>query len=177
MGFLCRRSAWVDGSPGHRQIHGDGFLYRRTLHLESPEAGTKSNCRRSAGAARRLATGDARPEVPRNVLEKLGSHVDSQAAGDLGADDRPVRHQDVRDRPGLRVYGDTRVRAALPESGPDPARRSPSASVRRRDGCAMLAPNAEVSMFPWKEPKERIPLAVRQIRSFLRAHRPQAAKA
>ena len=38
--------------------------------------------------------------------------------------------------------------------------------------CAMLAPKAEVSMFPWKEPKERIPLAVRQIRSFLRAHRP-----
>jgi len=37
---------------------------------------------------------------------------------------------------------------------------------------AMLAPKAEVSVFPWKEPKERIPLAVRQIRSFLRAHRP-----
>jgi pimeloyl-ACP methyl ester carboxylesterase len=36
---------------------------------------------------------------------------------------------------------------------------------------AMLAPKAEVSMFPWKEPKERIPLAVRQIRSFLKAHR------
>jgi pimeloyl-ACP methyl ester carboxylesterase len=38
--------------------------------------------------------------------------------------------------------------------------------------CAMLAPRAEVSVFPWKEPKERIPLAVRQIHSFLRAHRP-----
>jgi len=37
---------------------------------------------------------------------------------------------------------------------------------------AMLAPKAEVSIFPWKEPKERIPLAVRQIRSFLRAHTP-----
>jgi len=37
---------------------------------------------------------------------------------------------------------------------------------------AMLAPKAEVSIFPWKEPPERIPLAVRQIRSFLRAHRP-----
>ena len=37
---------------------------------------------------------------------------------------------------------------------------------------AMLAPKAEVSMFPWKEPKERIPVAVRQIRSFLRAHLP-----
>jgi len=40
---------------------------------------------------------------------------------------------------------------------------------------AMLAPKAEVSMYPWKEPKERIPLAVRQIRSFLRAHRTAAA--
>ncbi len=38
--------------------------------------------------------------------------------------------------------------------------------------CAMLAPKAEVSMYPWKEPKERIPLAVRQIHSFLKAHRP-----
>ena len=37
---------------------------------------------------------------------------------------------------------------------------------------AMLAPKSEVSMFPWKEPKERIPLAVRQVHSFLRAHRP-----
>ncbi|MFM9971402.1 MAG: alpha/beta fold hydrolase [Burkholderiales bacterium] len=37
---------------------------------------------------------------------------------------------------------------------------------------AMLAPKAEVSIYPWKEPKERIPLAVRHVRSFLRAHRP-----
>jgi pimeloyl-ACP methyl ester carboxylesterase len=40
---------------------------------------------------------------------------------------------------------------------------------------AMLAPKAEVSMFPWKEPRERVPLAVRQIRSFLRAHRSASA--
>lgn len=39
----------------------------------------------------------------------------------------------------------------------------------------MLAPKSEVSLFPWKEPKERVPVAVRQIRSFLRAHRPAAA--
>jgi pimeloyl-ACP methyl ester carboxylesterase len=41
--------------------------------------------------------------------------------------------------------------------------------------CAMLAPRAEVSIYPWKEPKERIALAVRQVRSFLRAHRPASA--
>ena len=39
----------------------------------------------------------------------------------------------------------------------------------------MLAPRSEVSLYPWKEPRERIPLAVRQIRSFLRAHRPATA--
>ena len=41
--------------------------------------------------------------------------------------------------------------------------------------CAMLAPKAQQSIYPWKEPKERIPLAVRHIRSFLRAHRPASA--
>ena len=42
---------------------------------------------------------------------------------------------------------------------------------------AMLAPNAEVSLYPWKEPKERIPLAVRHVRSFLTAHLPVRAPA
>ena len=41
----------------------------------------------------------------------------------------------------------------------------------------MLAPKAEVSLFPWKEPVERVPLAVRQTRSFLRSHRPAAVPA
>jgi hypothetical protein len=36
----------------------------------------------------------------------------------------------------------------------------------------MLAPKSEVSIYPWKEPPERIPIAVRQIRSFLKAHTP-----
>lgn len=38
--------------------------------------------------------------------------------------------------------------------------------------CAMLAPKAEVSIYPWKEPPTRIPLAVRHVQTFLRAHRP-----
>jgi len=33
--------------------------------------------------------------------------------------------------------------------------------------CAMLAPKAELTIYPWKEPKEQIPPAVRQIRSLL----------
>lgn len=39
---------------------------------------------------------------------------------------------------------------------------------------AMLAPNAQVSLYPWKDTKEKIPLAVRHIRTFLKANRPSA---
>jgi pimeloyl-ACP methyl ester carboxylesterase len=37
---------------------------------------------------------------------------------------------------------------------------------------ALLAPNAQVSLYPWKDTKDKIPLAVRHIRTFLRAHQP-----
>ncbi|MGE3538854.1 MAG: alpha/beta fold hydrolase [Candidatus Tectimicrobiota bacterium] len=38
-----------------------------------------------------------------------------------------------------------------------------------------LAPNAQVSLYPWKASPEQIPLAVRHVRAFLRAHHPVAA--
>ncbi|HVC56839.1 MAG TPA: alpha/beta hydrolase [Stellaceae bacterium] len=37
-----------------------------------------------------------------------------------------------------------------------------------------LAPNAQVSLYPWKDTPDKIPLAVRHIRTFLRANRPAA---
>jgi hypothetical protein len=40
-----------------------------------------------------------------------------------------------------------------------------------------LAPNAQVSLYPWKDTPDKIPLAVRHVRTFLRAHRPAAAAA
>jgi hypothetical protein len=40
---------------------------------------------------------------------------------------------------------------------------------------AMLAPKSEVSLYPWKDTQDKIPLAVRQVRTFLRAHRPATA--
>src|SRR5260370_15327892 len=38
-----------------------------------------------------------------------------------------------------------------------------------------LAPNAQVSLYPWKDTPDKIPLAVRHIRTFLRAYRPATA--
>lgn len=40
---------------------------------------------------------------------------------------------------------------------------------------ANLAPNSEVSIYPWKEPKERTVEAVRHIRTFLATHSPATA--
>jgi pimeloyl-ACP methyl ester carboxylesterase len=36
---------------------------------------------------------------------------------------------------------------------------------------AMLAPKGQMSMYPWKDKPEKIPLAVRHVRSFLLSHR------
>jgi pimeloyl-ACP methyl ester carboxylesterase len=39
-----------------------------------------------------------------------------------------------------------------------------------------LAPNAEVSIYPWKDTPEQLTEALRHIRTFLRAHTPAAAR-
>jgi hypothetical protein len=36
---------------------------------------------------------------------------------------------------------------------------------------AMLAPKGQLSLYPWKDKPERIPLAVRHVRSFLLSNR------
>jgi pimeloyl-ACP methyl ester carboxylesterase len=43
--------------------------------------------------------------------------------------------------------------------------------------CAHLAPNAQVSLYPWKANPEQIQLALRHVRAFLKAYRPAAAAA
>src|SRR2546426_81787 len=53
------------------QVRRDGFLHWRSFHLESIEARTQSHYRSRAGAACGLASGDARPEVRRRILEDL----------------------------------------------------------------------------------------------------------
>jgi hypothetical protein len=40
---------------------------------------------------------------------------------------------------------------------------------------AHLAPNAQVSLYPWKANPEQIRIALRHVGSFLKAHRPAAA--
>ncbi len=52
-----------------------------------------------------------------------------------------------------------RVRQLLRIS-PDPAGRHPAHPYAVTMEAVVLAPKSEVSIYPWKEPTERIPLAV-----------------
>jgi pimeloyl-ACP methyl ester carboxylesterase len=123
------------------------------------------------GAAQRFASGDARP-VLRNQHEGLGPELIKR---------RPDITMDMVDKFLTKTYRTnpdfvfTVTRDFVRNCQtpvlilPDDIPAHPYAVAME---AAMPAPKAEVSMFPWKEPKEKIPLAVRQIHSFLRAHRP-----
>jgi hypothetical protein len=41
---------------------------------------------------------------------------------------------------------------------------------------ASLCPNAEITVFPWKEPPELKERTIRRARTFLRAHLPPASR-
>src|SRR5712691_424270 len=108
------------GSPAHRQVHGDGLLHWRPLHLEPLEAGTRSYCHGRAGAAQRVASGDARPFL-RNQYEGLGSGADRPPARHHDGDGRQISDEDVPHQPRLRLHRDARFRAELPDALTDPA--------------------------------------------------------
>ena len=81
-----------------------------------------------------------------------------------------------RHQPRLRLHRDARFRAlaarrpilVLPDDVPAHPYAVAMETVR-------LAPNAEVSLYPWKDRKDTIAQAVRHVRTFLRAHAPAAA--
>ena len=80
LGCLHRRPSRADGSSRHQQVHGAWILHRRSLDLEPVEAGAGSRRRGRAGAAQRIAPGDARPVLRQATSKALGSGTDRQAA-------------------------------------------------------------------------------------------------
>ena len=168
---LRRRPSRPDGSSRHRQVHGAGLLHRRPVHLEPAEARAQSHRRRRTRAAQRFAPRDARPLL-RKQHEGLGPGAAAKRPEVTMETVDKFLTKMYRTNPDF-VFTVTRDFVRNCQTPvlilPDDVPPHPYAVAME---AAMLAPKAEVSMFPWKEPKERIPLAVRQIRSFLRAHRP-----
>jgi hypothetical protein len=138
------------------------------LHLEPSEARTHSHCRSRAGTARRLASGDARPEVRVTFWKSWGATLIAKRTEiTLQTSDQFATRMFETDPDFVFTVTRDFVRSCqnpvliLPDEVP----AHPYAVAME---CPMIAPKAEVSIFPWKEPKERIPLAVRQVHSFLK---------
>jgi hypothetical protein len=49
---------------------------------------------------------------------------------------------------------------------------TPSHSYEAAMELVALAPNAEVTVYPWKEQKEVLASTINQVRDFLRSHQP-----
>ena len=54
---------------------------------------------------------------------------------------------------------------------------TPSHPLQTSIDVASLAPNAEITVFPWRESPELKERTINRVRSFLKAHRPMAAAA
>ena len=75
------------------------------------------------------------------------------------------------------VYSVTRVIfcAQLPDADTGHAGRHPRAPYQTAVDIASLAPKAEVTVYPWKEPPELKARTIERVRSFLKAHQPVTA--
>ena len=54
---------------------------------------------------------------------------------------------------------------------------TPAHPLRTSIDVASLAPNAEITVFPWREPPELLARTINRVRTFLRAHQPMKAAA
>ena len=54
---------------------------------------------------------------------------------------------------------------------------TPAHPLRTSIDVASLAPNAEITVFPWREPPEPLARTITRVRTFLRAHQPMKAAA
>jgi hypothetical protein len=54
---------------------------------------------------------------------------------------------------------------------------TPAHPLRTSIDVASLAPNAEITVFPWREPPELLARTINRVRTFLRAHQPMRAAA
>ena len=84
-------------------------------------------------------------------------------------------HNLYRVRPDF-VYSVSRdFVAQLPDADAGPAGRYAGAPVSDLDRHRLAGPNAEVTVYPWKEPPELKERTINRVRAFLKRHQPQTA--
>ena len=121
-----------------------------------------------------------RPEKPDVMYDLrprcLGAGIPQAAAQRVDGNHREVPAQPLPRSARLRVQRVARLRAQLPD--PDagaPGRHSDAHAYQTSVDVASLAPNAEVTVYPWNNPPELKARTINRVRNFLKAHQPMTA--
>ena len=91
----------------------------------------------------------------------------------VDGDHREISAQPLPRAARLRVQRVARLREVVPDADAGAARRRGGASAPgRRSTSPRSAPNAEITVFPWKDPPELKARTINRARTFLKRHEP-----
>ena len=176
VGGLRRRPARADGPPRHPRVLLHGLLHRRLFCREALAASARPRRRR-----RILPEVGHRPELP-DYMYNSGKDVWAPELlprrPDLNmAQVEQYLHNLYRVNADF-LYSVSRdfikncrtPMLVLPDD-------TPAHPLQTSIDVASLAPNAEITVFPWREPEELRQRMINRVRTFLLAHQPMRAAA
>ena len=115
-----------------------------------------------------------RPEKPDYMYDvrprRLGQGIPRAAARCFDGDHREVSAQPVPRAARLCVQRVARLREIVPDADAGAARRCRGASASCLDRHRLARPNAEITVFPWKDPPELKARTINRARTFLKQH-------
>ena len=113
------------------------------------------------------------PDVMYNSGRDVWAHgIPQAAARRVDGNHREVPAQPLPRAARLRVQRVARLRAQLPDADAGAAGRHAAHAYQTSVDVASLAPNAEVTVYPWKDPPELKARTIERARHFLKAHVP-----
>ena len=175
VGRLRRRPARADGPPRHPRVLLHGLLHRRLVRPQADGAGPASASSPACSASR---SGTGRRTRTSCTIPAGMSGPPSSAPDGPTCRWRPSRSTCTT----FTACGPTSCTACRATSRAPARRRCWSCRTTRRRtpyqtsiDIASLAPNAEVTVYPWKEPPELKARTINRVRNFLKAHQPVTA--
>ena len=153
---------------GIRQFFFMGYCIGGPFAMKLMERAHSRGCGRAMPAGR-ASTGEPGLYVQLRQ-ECLGQGVSRAARRRADGDYREIPAQPLPPAARLRVQRVARFCAHVPDANACPAGRRRAHPLQTSIDIASLCPNAEITVFPWKDPPELKARTINRVRTFLKAH-------